>query len=72
MLYPSINTLLTNIGNRYLLVNIASKRAREISNDAEIRGEELEIKPVSAAIDEIAEDKLSGRLISGPETMDEQ
>ncbi|MGI6039864.1 MAG: DNA-directed RNA polymerase subunit omega [Clostridiales bacterium] len=72
MLYPSINTLLSNIDNRYLLVNIASKRAREIADEAEMRGEELEIKPVSAAIEEIAEGKLSGRLINGPETIVEK
>ncbi len=72
MLYPSINTLLENIDNRYLLVNVAAKRAREVADEAETREEELEVKPVSTAINEIAEGKLSGWLICGQDTTEEQ
>lgn len=65
MLYPSIKKLLTNIENRYLLVNIASKRARDISDEADEAGELLDQKPVKLAINEIADGVLSGSLKDG-------
>ena len=55
MLYPSMSTLLGKVKSRYLLVNVIAKRSRDI---AEYAGEEhirLEKKPVSIAIDELAE-----------------
>ena len=51
MLYPSLAELLKNISSRYLLVNIIAKRAREIA----MQGEEYDEKPVSSAINEIAD-----------------
>ncbi|MCL1835731.1 MAG: DNA-directed RNA polymerase subunit omega [Oscillospiraceae bacterium] len=54
MLYPSLASLLTQVNSRYLLVNIIARRAREISGYAsEHEGVNCE-KPVSQAIDEIA------------------
>ena len=35
MLHPSMTELLEKVDNRYLLVNVAAKRAREIAEDAE-------------------------------------
>ena len=55
MLYPSIHQLLSNIDNRYLLVNIAAKRAREIAEEGERTGRLFDDKPVKIAINEIAE-----------------
>ena len=55
MLYPSMTTLLGRVKSRYMLVNVIAKRSRDI---AEYAGEEhvkLEKKPVSIAIDELAE-----------------
>ena len=62
MLYPSMNVMLKNISSRYLLVNIVSKRAREIAIEAEKQDIILDEKPVKLAINEIAEGKLYGRL----------
>ena len=65
MLYPSIKTLLTNIDNRYLLVNVAAKRAREVAENAEKSGIKLEEKAVKVAIGEIADGKVIGVLKEG-------
>ena len=36
MLYPAMNTLTKNVPNRYLLVNVVARRARQIAEDAEM------------------------------------
>lgn len=59
MLYPSMKTLLKGIGNRYLLVNVVARRAREIAEEAEELGEPLNDKPVTLAIEEIADGELT-------------
>jgi len=59
MLYPAMNTLNERIPNRYLLVNVVANRAREIADNAEELGEQLPEKPVTMAIHEVAEGKLS-------------
>lgn len=59
MLYPAMSDLLKEVNGRYLLVNLAARRAREISEYAEEQGVELSEKPVSLAIGEIAESKLN-------------
>lgn len=58
MIYPPMEKLLENIDSKYLLVNIVSRRAREIANEAEESGEGLDKKPVSCAIQEIYEGKV--------------
>jgi len=55
MLKPSIQDLRKNVHNRYLLVNMAALRAREIAQAAEDAGESLDNKPVTMALCEIAE-----------------
>lgn len=62
MLYPSMNTLLKKVNSRYLLVNVIAKRSREIAEEAEERGDILDQKPVSMAIDEIADGKYSATI----------
>lgn len=57
MLNPAIGKLIENYDNRYRLVTDISKCAREISHDAEERGEILIEKPVSIAINKLAEEK---------------
>ena len=59
MLYPTMAELLEQVNSRYLLVNVIAKRAREISEEAEKEGLSLDEKPVSMAIDEIADGKIS-------------
>jgi DNA-directed RNA polymerase subunit omega len=64
MLYPSLSTLLKQVNSRYLLVNVIAKRAREISAASERRGEPLDQKPVSLAIEEIAAGEISASVDS--------
>ncbi len=59
MLYPSMSQLLKEVNGRYLLVNLAARRAREIAEYAEEERIELTEKPVSLAIEEIANGNLS-------------
>lgn len=59
MLYPAMNKLTANVPNRYLLVNVVARRARQIAQEAEDMGEKLEIKPVTLAIQEVADGKYS-------------
>ncbi|MBQ2839869.1 MAG: DNA-directed RNA polymerase subunit omega [Oscillospiraceae bacterium] len=59
MLYPAMSDLLKEVNGRYLLVNLAARRAREIAEYAEENEIELSEKPVSLAIEEIADGKLA-------------
>lgn len=62
MLYPPVTDLLKNVDSRYLLVNVVAQRARQIASEAEEYQEELTDKPVTLAIREVAEGKLSASL----------
>jgi len=62
MLYPPVADLLKNVESRYLLVNVVAQRARQIAQEAEILQEELPEKPVTLAIQEVADGKLSASL----------
>ncbi len=57
MLNPSIGKLINDTENRYKLVIDIAKRARDIAEKSE--NEEIEVveKPVSLAIDQLAEEK---------------
>ncbi len=72
MIEPTIDTLLEKVDSKYTLVILAAKRAREInsyySQLGEGRGEfvpplvetgGLRNKPLSIALEEIAEDKVT-------------
>ena len=59
MLYPPMNKLTANVPNRYLLVNVVARRARQIAQEAEDMGEKMDVKPVTLAIQEVADGKLS-------------
>ena len=59
MLYPAMNKLTANVPNRYLLVNVVARRARQIAQEAENLGEPLDEKPVTLAIEEVAEGRIS-------------
>ena len=60
MLYPPVAELLKNVDSRYLLVNVVAHRARQIAAEGEALQEELPEKPVTMAIQEVAEGKLTG------------
>lgn len=59
MLYPAMNKLTANVPNRYLLVNVVARRARQIAQEAEDLGEKMDTKPVTLAIHEVADGKIS-------------
>ena len=58
MLYPAMNKLTSFVPNRYMLVNVVARRARQIAEAAEENGVVLEEKPVTLAIHEVADGKL--------------
>ncbi len=58
MIYPAMSKLNARVPNRYMLVNVVARRARQIAADAEETGEHLEEKPVTLAIDEVAAGKI--------------
>ena len=62
MLYPPVADLLKNVSSLYLLVNVVAQRARKIATEAEEAQETLTEKPVTLAIREVAEGKLSADL----------
>ena len=62
MLYPPVAKLLKNVQSRYLLVNVVAQRARDIAAEAEELQEERTEKPVTLAIHEVADGKLSATL----------
>lgn len=59
MFNPDLRNVLKNKTSRYSLVTAIAKRARDISSDAQEKGEILNDKPVSIALDEI----ISGDFI---------
>ena len=64
MLYQTMPQLLKNVNNRYMLVNVIARRAREIAEAAEEEGESLNESPVSMAVLEVAEEKLKATQTS--------
>ena len=61
MLKPSMQDLMKRVNNRYLLVNLAAQRARDISSAEEESEVPLEEKPIKIALDESCEDKIEYR-----------
>ena len=64
MLYPAMNKLTQYIPNRYMMVNVVARRARQIASAAENSGEHLADKPVTMAIQEVAEGKFDANTIN--------
>lgn len=66
---PSINEVLAKIDNRYYLVGTVAKRAREIvdGNDSYVDSKINKGKPVMLATEEIAEGKITYRLLTEEE-----
>lgn len=62
MLYPPVADMLKHVESRYLLVNVVAQRARQIASEAEALNEELPEKPVTLAIREVADGKLTASL----------
>ena len=81
MIEPNIDTLLERVDSKYTLVILAAKRAREINSYynqlGEGRGEfipplvetgGLRNKPLSIALEEIADDKVTFERTEAPTT----
>ena len=62
MLYPPVADLLKKVDSRYLLVNLVAHRARQIAAEAEAFQEDLPEKPVTMAIEEIADGELTASI----------
>ena len=62
MLYPPVADLLEKVDSRYLLVKVVAHRARPIAAEAEALQEDLPAKPVTMAIQEVADGKLSATV----------
>ncbi len=58
MIYPAMDKLKSYIPNRYMLVNVVARRARQIAESAEDAGVRLDEKAVTLAIDEVALGKI--------------
>ena len=69
ILYASINEVLAKIDNRYYLVGTVAKRAREIVDGSEpyVDSKVNKGKPVMLATEEIAEGKITYRLLTEEE-----
>ena len=63
MLYPPMNKLTEHVPNRYMMVNVVARRARQIAEEAEKAGEHLQEKPVTMAINEVAEGLIDAAAI---------
>jgi DNA-directed RNA polymerase subunit omega len=56
MLNPAIGKLINNCDNRYKLVNQIAKKARNIADEAQEKEEIIIEKPVTIAINKMAEE----------------
>lgn len=63
MINPAISDLLKKVDNRYSLVEVISKRARQLVNGEEALLETDIVKPVSVAIEEINEELISYKTV---------
>ena len=61
MIYPSIDQLLTQVGSKYLLVNLVSKRAQEMTEKKHFQLKENEYKSeknIGRALEELSKNLI--------------
>ncbi len=61
MIYPSIDKLLVKVGSKYLLVNVVSKRAKEMQETEYYQMKECEYtskKDIGKALEEVYNDLI--------------
>lgn len=61
MIYPSIDKLLTQVGSKYLLVNIVAKRAKEMEKTEFYQMKENEYtskKDIGRALEEVSKNLI--------------
>ncbi|MBI2204206.1 MAG: DNA-directed RNA polymerase subunit omega [Candidatus Rokubacteria bacterium] len=68
MAFPSLEHAVNKVSNRYLLVVLSAKRARQINRGAAARVESRHKKPTSVALEEIAAAKVEYRVKEESET----
>jgi len=62
-MFPSLEKSLEKVSNRYLLVVLAAKRARQLNRGAQSQVEApVHTKPTSVSIEEIAHGKVGYRV----------
>ena len=57
MIYPSIDKILNQVGSKYLLINVVSRRAKEIEATGHLQMKETEykcVKPIGMAMEEVS------------------
>ena len=57
MIYPSIDKILNQVGYKYLLINVVSRRAKEIEATGHLQMKETEykcVKPIGMAMEEVS------------------
>ena len=62
MAFPSLESALNKVSNRYLLVVLAAKRSRQLNRGAAPRVDSRHKKPTSVALEEIAAAKVEYRV----------
>lgn len=62
MLYPPVPKMLESVESRYLLVNVIARRARQVSIETETYKIPTDKCPVTQAIDDIADGKLTATM----------
>jgi DNA-directed RNA polymerase subunit omega len=55
---PSLDVLMRKVDSKYELALVAGKRGRMLTDEKQPQGDEKQLKPVSIALNEIAEGKL--------------
>jgi DNA-directed RNA polymerase subunit omega len=68
MAFPSLEEALNKVSNRYLLVVLSAKRARQLNRGAAARVDSRHKKPTSSALEEIAAAKIEYRVKDEGET----
>ena len=68
MTFPSLEQAVNKVSNRYLLVVLSAKRARQINRGAPARVDSKHKKPTSVALEEIAGAKVEYRVKEEGET----
>ena len=68
MAFPSLEKALSAVSNRYLLVVLSAKRARQINRGSPQRVDSRYKKPTSVALEEISQAKVEYRLKDEGET----
>ena len=62
MTFPSLEKSLEKMSNRYMLVVLAAKRARQLNRGAAAQVETKHKKPTSTALEEVAQYKVGHRI----------